>query len=44
MGAISMDIRTALLSDLEGIVRLLADDELGVSRERFELLFQDLLD
>ncbi|MBP1993035.1 GNAT family N-acetyltransferase [Paenibacillus eucommiae] len=31
-----MDIRTALQSDLEAIVRLLADDELGVSRERFE--------
>ncbi|WP_152393385.1 GNAT family N-acetyltransferase [Paenibacillus guangzhouensis] len=32
-----MEIRTALLSDLEGIVRLLVDDELGISRERFEI-------
>ncbi|RXZ80383.1 GNAT family N-acetyltransferase [Paenibacillaceae bacterium] len=31
-----MEIRTAIRSDLEGIVRLLADDELGVSREQFE--------
>ncbi len=35
--SLSMEIRTALLSDLEGIVRLLADDELGISRERFEI-------
>lgn len=32
-----MQIRTALQSDLEGIVRLLVDDELGISRERFEI-------
>ncbi|UHA72162.1 GNAT family N-acetyltransferase [Paenibacillus sp. 481] len=32
-----MVIRTALRSDLEGIVRLLVDDELGISRERFEI-------
>ncbi|MCQ6560225.1 GNAT family N-acetyltransferase [Paenibacillus mendelii] len=32
-----MEIRSALRHDLEGIVRLLVDDELGVSRERYEL-------
>lgn len=31
-----MEIRTGTLSDLEGIIRLLVDDELGISRERFE--------
>lgn len=31
-----MEIRTGTISDLEGIIRLLVDDELGISRERFE--------
>ncbi|WP_369688903.1 GNAT family N-acetyltransferase [Bacillus sp. FJAT-26390] len=36
-GAIRLNIRTATINDLEGIVRLLVDDELGVSREQYEL-------
>jgi len=32
-----MEIRTAVQHDLEAIVRLLVDDELGISREQFEL-------
>ncbi|WP_231637533.1 GNAT family N-acetyltransferase [Paenibacillus sp. FJAT-27812] len=36
-GAIRLNIRTATINELEGIVRLLVDDELGVSREQYEL-------
>lgn len=32
-----MEIRTALLCDLEGIGRLLVDDELGVSKSLFKI-------
>jgi ribosomal protein S18 acetylase RimI-like enzyme len=32
-----MEIRSATRSDLEEIVRLLIDDELGINREQFEL-------
>lgn len=31
-----MEIRKAQISDLSSIVRLLADDELGATRERYE--------